>query len=236
MARLLEIERLSAAYGNVPVLNDVSLRLDEGEIVAVLGPNGAGKTSLLRTIMRLLVSRGTIRLKGEEVGGLSTESLARRGVIMVQEGRGLFPKMTVAENMVLGAYATGASRGEIAARQDEVFELFPRLRERLVQLAGSMSGGEQQMLAIGRALMAKPRVLLLDEPSLGLSPKLAAEIFMSFGVLKARGLGVLLVEQKVPLALKLASRVYVLSGGRIVVELLTQNIASHHDLARYYLH
>jgi branched-chain amino acid transport system ATP-binding protein len=153
---------------------------------------------------------------------------------MVQEGRGLFGEMTVYENLQLGAYGAGRAADEVARRLDRVFKLFPRLKERTGQVAASMSGGEQQMLAVGRALMADPRLLILDEPSLGLAPKVAAEILETLGALNRNGLGILLVEQKAPQALKLASRAYVLSQGVVRTELQASEIGSHHDLARYY--
>jgi branched-chain amino acid transport system ATP-binding protein len=155
---------------------------------------------------------------------------------MVQEGRGLFAGMSVRENLVLGAYTVGNAADEIERRLGEVFALFPRLKERVEQIAGSLSGGEQQMLAVGRALMAGPKLLMLDEPSLGLAPKVAAGILETLGELNRRGLGILLVEQKAPLALKLARRAYVISLGRIAAELAAGEIKSHHDLAQYYLH
>ena len=155
-------------------------------------------------------------------------------MILVPEGRGIFGPMSVRENLDLGAYLLGARHGEIAARLERVFALFPRLKDRQTQLAGSLSGGEQQMLAIGRAMMAGPRLLLLDEPSLGLAPRLAAEILETLGQLNREGLGILLVEQRAPLALKLAKRAYLLSVGRVVAEVTPDQIASPHDLARYY--
>ena len=172
---------------------------------------------------------------GQDVSTLSTHELAELGMIMVQEGRGLFGQMSVRENLVLGAY-TGRSASGIDSSLDRVFTLFPRLKERLNQISSFLSGGEQQMLAIGRALMAEPKLLMLDEPSLGLAPRVASEILTTLGNLNKQGLGILLVEQKAPLALKLAQRVYVLSIGRIVAELPAKEIASHHDLAQYYLH
>ncbi|WP_102960154.1 ABC transporter ATP-binding protein [Mangrovicella endophytica] len=230
---LLRAEDVSARYGHVQALQPTSLVVAEGEIVTVLGPNGAGKSTLLRALTRLVAGRGRIYFRGEDVSGLPTHKLARRGIVMVQEGRGLFPQMSVRENLVIGGYL---QPGEVDAQMKAVFELFPRLRERLDQTAGSLSGGEQQMLAIGRALMAKPQLLMLDEPSLGLAPRVAGEILSTLGELNRRGIGILLVEQKAPLALKLAQRVYVISLGRIVAELKTDEIASYHDLARYYLH
>lgn len=232
---LIEVNGLSASYGHVAALKPVDLRVDEGEFVTVLGPNGAGKTTLLRAISRLIGSKGTIRFRGQDISALPTHHLAKLGIIMVQEGRGLFGEMTVRENLLLGAY--GSTSGEVIERRfDQVFKLFPRLREREGQLASSMSGGEQQMLAVARALMAGPKLLMLDEPSLGLAPKVAAGILDTLGELNRNGLGILLVEQKAPLALKLARRVYVLSSGSVRAELPAHEIKSHHDLARFYFH
>jgi branched-chain amino acid transport system ATP-binding protein len=233
---LLEVRELSASYGRVMALKPVSLTVAEGELVTVLGPNGAGKTTMLRAITRLVNAKGRILFKGEDVSRLATHELATRGIIMVQEGRGLFAQMSIRENLVLGAYTLGNGRQESERRLTEVFTLFPRLKERIDQIAGSLSGGEQQMLAVGRALMAGPKLLMLDEPSLGLAPKVAANILETLGELNRRGLGILLVEQKAPLALKLARRAYVITLGRIAAELQANEIKSHHDLAKYYLH
>jgi branched-chain amino acid transport system ATP-binding protein len=236
MPSLIEVEGLSASYGHVAALKPVDLRVEEGEFVTVLGPNGAGKTTLLRAISRLVASHGRVSFKGQDISGLSTHRLAKLGIIMVQEGRGLFGEMTVYENLLLGAYNLGGKREKVEERFEQVFGLFPRLRERASQIAASMSGGEQQMLAVGRALMAGPKLLMLDEPSLGLAPKVAAEILDTLGELNRNGLGILLVEQKAPLALKLARRVYILSSGSVRAELPAHEIKSHHDLARYYFH
>jgi branched-chain amino acid transport system ATP-binding protein len=217
-------------------LKPVSLTIAEGELVTVLGPNGAGKTTMLRAITRLVNAKGRVLFKGEDVSRLATHELAARGIIMVQEGRGLFAQMSIRENLVLGAYTLGNAAEESERRLAEVFTLFPRLKERIDQIAGSLSGGEQQMLAVGRALMAGPKLLMLDEPSLGLAPKVAANILETLGELNRRGLGILLVEQKAPLALKLAKRAYVITLGRIAAELQANEIKSHHDLAKYYLH
>ena len=233
---LLEVRELSASYGRVMALKPVSLTVAEGELVTVLGPNGAGKTTMLRAITRLVNAKGRVLFKGEDVSRLATHELAARGIIMVQEGRGLFAQMSIRENLVLGAYTLGNAGQESERRLTEVFTLFPRLKERIDQIAGSLSGGEQQMLAVGRALMAGPKLLMLDEPSLGLAPKVAANILETLGELNRRGLGILLVEQKAPLALKLARRAYVITLGRIAAELQANEIKSHHDLAKYYLH
>jgi len=233
---LLEVRDLSASYGRVAALKPTSLNVAEGELVTVLGPNGAGKTTLLRAITRLVAAKGQVLFKGEDVSRLATHELAARGIIMVQEGRGLFPNMSVRENLILGGYVLGSDSGVAEKRQAEVFALFPRLKERIDQIAGSLSGGEQQMLAVGRALMAGPKLLMLDEPSLGLAPKVAAGILETLGELNRGGLGILLVEQKAPLALKLAKRAYVITLGRIAAELQADQIKSHHDLAHYYFH
>jgi len=236
MPALLEVRDLSASYGHVAALKPISLTVAEGELVTVLGPNGAGKTTLLRAITRLVNAKGTVLFKGDDVSRLATHALAARGMIMVQEGRGLFAQMSVRENLVLGGYTLGRAGDALEKRLTEVFTLFPRLKERIDQVAGSLSGGEQQMLAVGRALMAGPKLLMLDEPSLGLAPRVAADILETLGELNRRGLGILLVEQKAPLALKLAKRAYVITLGRIAAELAAGEIKSHHDLAQYYLH
>jgi branched-chain amino acid transport system ATP-binding protein len=231
---LLATAGLRARYGRVEALHATDLTVASGELVAVLGPNGAGKSTLLRAIMGLADGAGEVRFEGRPLPRGDARAVAMRGVILVPEGRGIFGPMTVRENLDLGAYMLGHARGEIAARMERVFALFPRLQHRQKQLAGSMSGGEQQMLAIGRAMMAGPKLLLLDEPSLGLAPRLAAEILETLGRLNQEGLGILLVEQRAPLALKLAKRAYLLSVGRVVAEVTPDQIASPHDLARYY--
>jgi branched-chain amino acid transport system ATP-binding protein len=233
---LIEVNGLSASYGHVAALKPLDLHVEEGEFVTVLGPNGAGKTTLLRAISRLIASDGKVKFKGQDVTAVPTHRLAKLGIIMVQEGRGLFGEMTVQENLLLGAYGLGSSKNEVERRFEQVFRLFPKLRERAGQVAASMSGGEQKMLAVGRALMAGPKLLMLDEPSLGLAPMVAAGILDTLGELNRSGLGILLVEQKAPQALKLARRVYILSSGYLRAELPAQDIKSHHDLARYYFH
>jgi branched-chain amino acid transport system ATP-binding protein len=232
---LLDVRGISAHYGRVHALKPTSLTVMEGELVTILGPNGAGKSTLLRALTRLMAARGQVMFKGRDVSALQTHALAHLGIIMVQEGRGLFGQMTVLENLILGGYTLGGSARDTEERMETVFGLFPRLRERTGQIASSLSGGEQQMLAIGRALMAKPQLLMLDEPSLGLAPRVAGEILETLGELNRRGLGILLVEQKAPLAIRLATRVYVITLGEIVAELPAHEIKSHHDLARYYL-
>jgi len=233
-AHLISVRDLAASYGHIEALRPTSLYVAPGEFVTILGPNGAGKTTLLRAITRLIPCKGQIMFNGRDVTGLKTHDLAALGIIMVMEGRGLFGDMSVRENLQLGAYKTAGSGADLDRRLDKVFALFPRLKERVDQTASSMSGGEQQMLAVGRALMAEPKLLILDEPSLGLAPRVATEILSTLGGLNKEGLGILLVEQKAPLALKLAQRVYILSSASVRAELPTHEIKSHHDLARYY--
>ncbi|MCW5693254.1 MAG: ABC transporter ATP-binding protein [Pseudolabrys sp.] len=233
-ASLIAVKDLAASYGHIEALRPTSLHVAPGEFVTILGPNGAGKTTLLRAITRLIPSKGQVLFNGRDVTGLKTHDLAELGIIMVMEGRGLFGDMSVRENLQLGAYKMSGAAGELDRRFDKVFTLFPRLKERIDQMASSMSGGEQQMLAVGRALMAEPKLLILDEPSLGLAPRVATEILSTLGALNKEGLGILLVEQKAPLALKLAQRVYILSSASVRAELPTHEIKSHHDLARYY--
>jgi branched-chain amino acid transport system ATP-binding protein len=232
---ILNAKGLSARYGDVEALHAVDLAVDESELIAVLGPNGAGKSTLLRSIMGLTKGSGTVSFRGRELPRHAPAAVARAGVVLVPEGRGIFGPMTVAENLQLGAYTIGGRGPEFERRRERVLALFPRLKERLTQTAGSMSGGEQQMLAIGRALMANPQLLLLDEPSLGLAPMVTIEILDTLGKLNREGLSVVLVEQKAPLALKLSERVYIMANGRITAELDPRKIKSHDELAQYYL-
>lgn len=230
----LQASGLTAHYGPVEALHATDLHVDEGELVAVLGPNGAGKSTLLRRIVGLVEGKGSVSFGGTALPRSDPRGCTMRGVVLVPEGRGIFGAMTVFENLDLGSYLA-TDKAEIKSRFERVFDLFPRLKDRQKQLGGSLSGGEQQMLAIGRGLMAAPKVLLLDEPSLGLAPRLAEEIFVTLGELNQSGLSVLLVEQKAPLALKLAKRAYLLSVGRVVHEVTPDQVRSPHDLARYYL-
>jgi branched-chain amino acid transport system ATP-binding protein len=230
----LEVQALSARYGQVEALHSVDLDVYDGELVAVLGPNGAGKSTLLRSVMGLTNSTGTVRFCNKVLPRRDTSAIAKCGVVLVPEGRGIFGPMTVEENLQLGAYLIGGRGAEFEQRQERVLSLFPRLKERMTQLAGSMSGGEQQMLAVGRALMTQPSLLMLDEPSLGLAPKVTAEILETLGQLNRQGLPILLVEQKAPLALKLANRAYVVSNGRIAAQIDPREIKSHDELTRFY--
>ena len=234
MTSVLEVRQLSARYGRVEALHDLSLSVADGEFVAVLGPNGAGKSTLMRAIMGLVSNAGDVSFRGAALPRQSPDTCVARGVVLVPEGRGIFAPMTVAENLELGAYLLNDS-AEFERRQARVFNLFPRMRERLGQVAGSLSGGEQQMLAVGRALMADPKILLLDEPSLGLGPKVIDEILSTLALLNKEGLPIVLVEQKAPLALRLSNRAYLLSVGRLIAEIDPRTIKSHDELARYYL-
>ena len=234
MTSVLEVRQLSARYGRVEALHDISLSVAEGEFVAVLGPNGAGKSTLMRAIMGLISNSGAVTFQGAALPRHAPDACVARGVVLVPEGRGIFAPMTVAEHLELGAYLL-SDREEFERRRSRVFDLFPRLRERLGQVAGSLSGGEQQMLAVGRALMADPKILLLDEPSLGLAPKVIDEILSTLALLNKEGLPIVLVEQKAPLALRLSSRAYLLSVGRLIAEIDPRTIKSHDELARYYL-
>jgi len=211
---LLELEDVHVFYGKIAALRGVSVEVEEGEIVTLIGANGAGKTTTLKTVSGLRpVSRGAIRFAGREITKMAGHKRVLAGIGQAPEGRGIFPGMTVEDNLFMGAYAR---KGDLSKDLAEVYDLFPRLAERKRQAGGTMSGGEQQMLAIGRALMAKPRVLLLDEPSMGLAPMLVQQIFSIIGEINRRGTTVLLVEQNAQQALQVAHRAYVLETGRIV--------------------
>ncbi len=218
MSAALELCNLDLFYGEVQAVWDVSLRVAAGEIVTLVGANGAGKTTVLRSVAGLLrPRRGIIRFEGSDVTGLPANALVGRGLVLIPEARQLWPQMTVRENLELGAWTRGARRGR---RQtlEVVLGMFPILAQRSVQAAGTLSGGEQQMCAIGRGLMAQPRLLMLDEPTLGLSPKLVREVFQAMREISARGVTLLLVEQNVQQALALAQRAYVLETGRMTLE------------------
>ncbi|QYJ15167.1 High-affinity branched-chain amino acid transport ATP-binding protein LivF [Rubrobacter xylanophilus DSM 9941] len=211
---LLELEEVHSYYGHIHAVRGISLTVEEGEIVTLIGSNGAGKTTTLRSIHGLLPPRrGKILFRGEEIQGVPAHQMIRRGIAQSPEGRKIFPRMTVLENLEMGAYHRAGGIGEDLER---VFDLFPRLRERMRQEAGTMSGGEQQMLAIGRALMSRPRLLLLDEPSMGLAPVLVERIFEIIREINRQGTTILLVEQNANVALEIASRGYVMETGRIV--------------------
>ena len=238
-ADMLVVDGLDSGYGRIAILHDVSLKVGEGEIVTLMGANGAGKSTLLKAIAGLLPAwKGNVWVAGEEIAGQSAERIVRKGVALVPEGRRLFGPMTVEENLELGAYARRRDR-DAAANFDEdlclVHELFPVLAGRRHQPAATLSGGEQQMLAIGRALMSRPRLLLLDEPSLGLAPKVISEIFGVLTALRDRGVTILLVEQDAKIALKHADRGYVLRTGEIALSGSAEELLSNDDVRLIYL-
>ena len=217
MTALLMVNDLHVSYGKVEAVTGVSLEMQAGQIVTVIGPNGAGKTTLLAALMGLLPSKGESRYEQLDIGALSTEERVRRGICLVPERRELFTEMTVKDNLILGAYTRWRDRAAVKRDLQEVCARFPRLAERSNQLAGTLSGGERQMLALGRALMAKPRLLLLDEPSLGLAPLIVREIFRIVTGLRELGVSILLVEQNARAALETADHGYVLETGSIVL-------------------
>ena len=212
---LLEVDDISVHYGRIQAIEGITLSVEEGEVVSLIGANGAGKTTTMRAIAGLLsLSHGSVTFGGEDIGRLRGHQRVARGISLVPEGRGIFPAMTVMENLDMGAYARDRKSG-IAEDLERVFDLFPRLLERKEQSGGTLSGGEQQMLAIGRALMARPKLLLLDEPSMGLAPMFIRQIFAIIGQVREQGTTVLLVEQNANQALNLADRAYVLETGQI---------------------
>lgn len=214
---LLEVQDLHVFYGKIEAIKGVSFTLNEGEIVTLIGANGAGKTTTLRTISGVRpVAHGSIFFEGEDITKMAPHDRVKRGICQAPEGRGIFPGMTVRENLDMGTYVRGDKGPQKAKDLERVMQLFPRLRERIGQMGGTLSGGEQQMLAIGRALMSKPRLLLLDEPSMGLAPMLIAQIFTIIKEINADGISVLLVEQNATQALKTAHRGYVLETGYVV--------------------
>jgi branched-chain amino acid transport system ATP-binding protein len=231
---VLRVESLDVAYGEIQALRGVALQVGRGEIVTILGNNGAGKTTTLKTISGLLhPTAGTITLEDEPLVGVPAHAIVARGVAHVPEGRHIFNRLTVRENLTMGAYLR--SDVGIAADLDRVFALFPRLAERITQVAGTLSGGEQQMLAIGRALMANPRLLLLDEPSMGLAPVLVEQIFDTIGDINRQGMTILLVEQNAAMALSIAHRGYVLETGSIALEGTAAQLSDNADVRRAYL-
>ena len=232
---MLRVEGLHVFYGEIHALKGVGLEVRDREIVAILGNNGAGKTTTLKTISGLLVPRqGAILLADTPLNGVPAHEVVLRGVAHVPEGRRIFNRLTVRENLMMGAYlrTDGAA---VRADLDRVFELFPRLRERIGQTAGTLSGGEQQMLAIGRALMARPSLLLLDEPSMGLAPVLVEQIFAAIGDINRQGTTILLVEQNAAMALDVAHRGYVLETGRVVLEGTAVELSENAEVRRAYL-
>ena len=232
---LLEVDKIDAQYGRIRALDGVSLHVDQGEIVTLIGANGAGKTTTLRAISGLLKpTKGKIAFDGAEILKLTPDAIVRRGLVQSPEGRRVFARMTVRENLELGAYTRNSPR-EVADDLERVLTIFPRLRERTVQKAGTLSGGEQQMLAMGRALMSRPRLLMLDEPSLGLSPILVQTIFGVIREINATGTTILLIEQNARQALAIATRGYVLEVGKIVHEDTAANLMASEAVRAAYL-
>ncbi len=234
---MLEVRDLKVNYGAIKALHGISLRVNQGEIVTLIGSNGAGKSTTLRTISGLLrPASGDILFEGASIRATPPHEIVRLGLVQSPEGRGVFPNMTVDENLQLGAFVRPASeRGAIAADRERALGLFPRLRERLKQSAGTLSGGEQQMLAMARALIAKPRLLLLDEPSLGLAPQIVQTIFKIIRDINASGTTILLVEQNANMALRVAHRAYVLEVGRITMEGAAAELAQSDEVRKAYL-
>jgi branched-chain amino acid transport system ATP-binding protein len=232
---VLEIDRIDVAYGAIRALQGVSLSIQAGEVVTLIGANGAGKTTTIRTISGLLrPTAGAIRFEGHPIHAMSAEAVVARGIVQVPEGRKIFGDLTVEENLRVGAYLV-RNRTRIEAGFDRVYGLFPRLRERRRQLGSTLSGGEQQMLAFGRALMSEPKLLLLDEPSLGLAPVLVQEVARVIGELQRQGITILLVEQNARVALALADRGYVLEAGRIVLTDESARLLVNAEVRRSYL-
>lgn len=232
---LLELENVHTYYGYIHALKGISLTVEQGEIVTLIGANGAGKTTTLRTITGLMRPRhGHVRLEGEDLAKYRPHEIVYRGMTMVPEGRRIFARMTVQENLEMGAY-TRQDKQEIQRTLEYVFTLFPRLKERRHQLGGTLSGGEQQMLAIGRALMAKPRILLMDEPSMGLAPVLVEMIFDTIQKINREGTTILLVEQNALMALSIAHRGYVLQTGEIVLQDTAENLRKNPTVQKAYL-
>lgn len=232
---MLKIEDINVYYGNIQALKGVSMEINEGEIVTLIGANGAGKSTLLKTISGLLKPKqGKVLFEGDSIGGKAAQAIVKLGISHVPEGRRVFANMTVAENLELGAYLRKDKDG-IHKDMEKVYELFARLLERIKQQAGTLSGGEQQMLAMGRALMAKPRLLLLDEPSMGLAPLLVKQIFNIIQEISESGTTILLVEQNANLALSIADRAYVVETGRIVLSGNAEELTSSEEIKMAYL-
>jgi branched-chain amino acid transport system ATP-binding protein len=233
-APLLDVRNLRAGYGSIEILRGINLHVNEGELVALLGSNGAGKTTLNHALCGLLSNKsGEVFFSGSDLSHAHYQKIVQAGLIQVPEGRKVFPDLSVSENLSLGAYTRGADHSSV--NKSRVLEIFPRLRERLDQLAGTMSGGEQQMLAIGRALMSEPKLLILDEPSLGLSPKLVQDMFDLIESLRNSGLSILLVEQNVGQSLEIAQRAYVLENGAINFEGSPSQLLSSDVMRKAYL-
>lgn len=237
MTPLLEVKNLNYSYGNIHVVKDVNLYINEGEIVTLIGANGAGKTTTLRTISGLTDAsgvKGEIIFNGKNIQKMPGNKITALGLCQVLEGRHIFSKLTVRENLLVGAY-TRKDMDHVKKELEEIYTLFPRLRERMEQLGGTLSGGEQQMLAIGRALLGKPKLLLLDEPSLGLAPLVIREIFEAIVRIRNTGMTIMFVEQNSKIALETADRGYVVQNGQIVMEDTCENLASNEEVKKAYL-
>lgn len=232
---MLELDNIHTYYGNIHALKGISLTVEKGEIVTLIGANGAGKSTTLRTITGLLKPRvGTVKLDGQDLGKIKAHDIVYKGIAMVPEGRGIFARLTVTENLDMGAYSR-TSKAEYEQDVDRIFNLFPRLKERRHQVAGTLSGGEQQMLATGRALMAHPTLLLMDEPSMGLAPVLVELIFSTIEQINKEGVTILLVEQNALMALSVATRGYVLQSGAIVLKDSAANLKKDPTVQKAYL-
>ena len=232
---LLEIKNLDSGYGFLQVLWDVSFHVEEGEFVALIGPNGAGKSTTLETIAGLISPMGgEVVFQGESIGGLEGHKVCWKGIALISEELNLFPNMTVQENLEMGAFTVRDKKAE-KEHLDFVFHLFPRLEERKSQYAGTLSGGERKMMAVGRGMMSNPRILLVDEPSLGLAPQLANEVWKALGVLNERGITILLVEQNVTKTLKITTRGHILEKGKIVLEGKSEDLANNEHVRTIYL-
>ena len=232
---LLALERVEVAYGGIRAVKGIDLAVEAGEMVCLIGANGAGKSTTLRAITGLVrAAAGRIRYDGAEISSLRVHEIARRGLAMVPEGRGVFPQLTIEENLAMGAYARGDRKG-VAADVERAFALFPRLKERRRQTAGTLSGGEQQMLAIARALMSRPKLLLLDEPSMGLAPLMVERIFEVIRGISAEGVTLLLVEQNARLALEVSHRAYVLESGLVTLSGASSSLLTDPRIRQAYL-
>ena len=232
---MLSVEKIKVKYKQITALHEVSLQVGEGEIVAALGSNGAGKSTLLKSIAsQLNPAEGSVLFQGERINGIGPHEVVRRGISLVPEGKRIFAKMSVTENLLVGAYIQKDEKIRVETL-DRIFELFPRLRERMKQKAGTLSGGEQQMLAIARGLMSKPKLLMLDEPSLGIAPNLVDRIFETIEIIRKSGLTILIVEQHVQEALEMANRGYILQTGKIVLEGKSKDLLDSEVVKKAYL-
>ncbi len=236
MAALLDVLNLDVRYGGIVAVKDISFAVEAGEMVCLIGANGAGKTTTLKALARLLPARGEMHYRGERLDRLPSHALIAKGIALVPEGRGVFARLSVAENLAMGAYhRSHQESGAIAADLDRIYQLLPRLKERERQLAGTLSGGEQQMLAIGRALMGRPTLLLLDEPSMGLAPLMVQKVFEVIRTVAAQGVTILLVEQNARLALEVCQRGYVMESGRITLADTAEALAADPRVRTAYL-